>query len=48
MPIDERWVAYNVESDSEVIQAIIDKVVKCREYLHEYDLKIKSKLGKIN
>jgi len=48
MPIDERWVAYNVESDSEVIQAIIDKVLKCREYLHEYDLKIKSKLGKIN
>jgi len=48
MPIDERWVAYNVESDSEVIQAIIDKVVKCREYLEEYDLKIKSKLGKIN
>ena len=48
MPIGERWVAYNVESDPEVIQAIIDKVLKCREYLEEYDLKIKSKLGKIN
>ena len=48
MPTDERWVAYSVESDSEVIQSIIDKVVKCREYLQEYDLKIKSKLGKIN
>ena len=32
----------------EVKEAIIDKVLKCREYLEEYDLKIKSKLGKIN
>lgn len=48
MPIDERWLAYNIESDPELIQSVIDKVIKCREYLDEYDLKIKSKLGKIN
>ena len=48
MPIEERWVAYNVEINQEAIQSVIDKVVKCREYLQEYDLKIKSKLGKIN
>jgi len=48
MPIEERWVAYNVELNEEAIQSVIDKVVKCREYLAEYDLKIKSKLGKIN
>ena len=48
MPINERWVAYNWESDSQLVQDIIDKVVKCREYLEEYDLYIKSKLGKIN
>ena len=48
MPIQERWVAYNVELNPEAIQAVIDKVVKCREYLAEYDLKIKSKLGQLN
>jgi len=48
MPIEQRWVAYNVELNQEAIQSVIDKVVKCREYLQEYDLKIKSKLGKIN
>ena len=48
MPIDERWLAYNIETDPELIQSVIDKVIKCREYLDEYDLKIKSKLGKIN
>jgi len=48
MPIEQRWIAYNVELNQEAIQSVIDKVVKCREYLEEYDLKIKSKLGKIN
>ena len=48
MPIEERWVAYNVELNPEAIQSVIDKVVKCREYLAEYDLKIKSKLGQLN
>jgi hypothetical protein len=48
MPIEQRWIAYNVELNQEAIQSVIDKVVKCREYLAEYDLKIKSKLGKIN
>lgn len=48
MPLNERWVAYNMESDPELVQSIIDKVIKCREYLEEFDLKIKSKLGKLN
>lgn len=48
MPLEERWVAYNVESDSQLVQEIIDKVVKCREYLEEYASKINNKLGKIN
>jgi len=48
MPIEERWTAYNVESDSQLVQEIIDKVVKCREYLDEYASKINNKLGKIN
>ncbi len=48
MPIEKRWVAYNIDADAELLQAIIDKVIMCREYLEEYDLKINNKLGKIN
>ena len=48
MPLEERWTAYNLESDSQLVQEIIDKVVKCREYLEEYASKINNKLGKIN
>ena len=47
-PLEERWTAYNLESDSQLVQDIIDKVVKCREYLEEYASKINNKLGKIN
>lgn len=48
MPINERWVAYNIKHDPELLQAIIDKVIKCREYLNEYHNKISNKLGKLN
>ena len=48
MQLEERWTAYNLESDSQLVQEIIDKVVKCREYLEEYASKINNKLGKIN
>jgi len=48
MPLNERWIAYNLESDSQLVQEIIDKVVKCREYIEEYASKINNKLGKIN
>lgn len=48
MHSNERWIAYNIKYNPEVIKAIEYKVIQCREYLAEYDLLIKNKLGKIN
>ena len=48
MLIDERWVAYSFDRNDDTIQEIINKVIKCREYLEEYDTFVKSKLGKLN
>lgn len=48
MPSDERWLAYHIYYNPEVIKAIEDRVVQCRAYLVEYDALLKSKLGKIN
>lgn len=48
MPSNERWIAYNIEYNPEVIKAIEVRVIQCREYLNEYDKLIKNKLGKVN
>jgi hypothetical protein len=48
MPANERWIAYNIDYNPDVIKAIEDKVIQCRAYLAEYDSLIKNKLGKIN
>lgn len=48
MPVSERWIAYKIKKDDAKIQAIIERVKMCREYLNEYDILIKSKLGRIN
>ena len=48
MPSNERWIAYNIEYNAEIIKAIEERVIQCRAYLDEYDKLIKNKLGKIN
>jgi len=48
MPNESRWLAYEVPASEEKIQAIIERVKQCREYLVEYDKLIKSKLGRVN
>jgi len=48
MPNESRWLAYEVLASEEKIQAIIERVKQCREYLVEYDKLIKSKLGRVN
>lgn len=48
LPPNERWLAYEVTPTIDEINAIKDRVIKCREYLLEYDKLIKSKLGRIN
>lgn len=48
MPPEQRWIAYEIKANNEVIEAIKQRVIKCREWLFEYDKLIKSKLGKIN
>jgi hypothetical protein len=48
MPVSERWIAYKIKKDDTKIQAIIERVKMCREYLNEYDILIKSKLGRVN
>lgn len=48
IPEDMRWIAYKIKADYNKILEIKAKVVKCREWLVEYDVLVKSKLGKIN
>lgn len=47
LPVNERWIAYEVNPTQEDFKAIRERVIKCREYLTEYDKLIKSKLGTI-
>lgn len=48
MPDNERWVAYEVLANPELIEFIKLRVIECRKYLVEYDKLIKSKLGKLH
>jgi hypothetical protein len=48
MPENERWVAFHVHKNEELIQQIIDKVERCREWLVQYDALVKSKIGRVN
>lgn len=48
MPEQERWLAYSVTRNDELIQSIKDRVLMCRAWLEEYDILVKSKLGRIN
>ena len=48
MPSNERWLAYHINYNPDVIKSIEERVMQCRAYLVEYDVLIKSKLGKIN
>lgn len=46
-PQGERWMAYEVSSDAEMILEIQERVELCRDYLLHYDELVKSKVGKI-
>jgi len=48
MPINERWIAYKVPFDVKRIELIKQRVIQCREYLEEYDKRIKEGLGKLH
>jgi hypothetical protein len=41
IPIEKRFKAFTIEYSDEKIQSIHDKVIQCREWLNEYDLKVK-------
>lgn len=45
MPVNERWIAYTVEANEEIIETLRKRVVMCRAYLEQYDKEIKAKLG---
>lgn len=47
MPENERWIAYSVEANEDIIETLRKRVVMCREYLKQYDKDIKSKLGRL-
>lgn len=47
LPPSERWVAYKFKRDESKEQIIIDKVKECREWLINYDIEVKKKLGNI-
>jgi hypothetical protein len=48
MPDNERWIAYSVNRNDELIQAIKDRVLMCRAWLEEYDSLVRGKLGRVN
>ena len=43
----ERWCAYSFKRDEAKEQEVYDKVIKCREWLEEYDYQVKKNLGTI-
>jgi len=47
MPDTDRWIAFKIKRDLETEQAIIDRVIKCREWLKEYDELIQSRMGRV-
>lgn len=47
LPDNERWLAYEVQHDQSKVDAIIAQVIKCRDYLAEYDKFVKVRIGKI-
>lgn len=47
LPINQRWVAYKFKRDESKEELIKQKVLECREWLINYDLEVKKKLGSI-
>lgn len=48
MPVNERWIAYSIDADTEFINQVKDRVLLCRAYLEKHDILIKSTLGRLN
>lgn len=48
LPESDRWLAYQVDRDAVLEDAITERVIKCREWLDNYDTFVKSKVGRIN
>jgi len=48
LPSELRWVGFTVHHDPLIIDAIRERVIMCRKWLTEYDIKMKNKLGKLN
>jgi hypothetical protein len=47
MPIELRWVAFDIQRDILIEQEIVNRVLQCRAWLADYDKKIKARLGKV-
>lgn len=47
LPSSERWIAYRFKRDEAKEEQIKAKVLECREWLNNYDLEVKKKLGNI-
>lgn len=48
IPKNERWIAYMVERDESIEQAILARVIQCRDWLDSYDKLVKASLGKVH
>lgn len=46
LPDSERWVAYQFKKDEAIEELIKERVIKCREWLTEYDKEVTAKLGR--
>ena len=47
MPIELRWVAFELQRDVTIEQDIVNRVIMCRAWLANYDAKVKSRLGRV-
>lgn len=48
LPEDKRWLAYTIERDETLENMIVTRVLQCRDWLAEYDVLVKSMLGKVH
>lgn len=48
LPIEERWIAWRFNFDQSAIDMLIERIKMARNFLAEYDAKVKSKIGKLH
>jgi hypothetical protein len=48
IPMDQKWIGYEITRNPLLEEAIIERVKLCREWLVKYDKLVQSKIGKLH